>query len=320
MNLKFQKILILSAILLLAALSLNAQYIRYTKAYGKKYVYLKDVAKYYGMNIIKGKKGCELRSRYSRIVFTYQKRSANLNGVKFNFLHAPFVTKGEPVLSEMDFLSLLDPMLRKGALRHGKVKTVMIDPGHGGKDTGAIGTRYREKNIVLQISRKLQNLLKARGYKVVMTRTGDTFPTLHQRSEICAKQRPDIFISIHCNAVGTKSVKGIETYCMTPAGAPSTADIKPSNKKEKGNSFDKNNARLALETQRHLLKNTKAYDRGIKHARFFVLKNASCPGILVETGFLSNSYEEKLLGSSAYQNKIAKGLADAITAYTNAVK
>jgi len=316
---RLQKLLI-SAVIFLVAISLNAQYIRYTKAYGKKYVYLKDVAKYYGMNLVKGRKGCEFRSRYSRISFTYNKRSANFNGVKINFLHVPFVNKGEPMLSKVDFLSLLDPMLRKGALKHGQVRTILIDPGHGGKDTGAIGTRYREKNIVLAISRKLRNLLKARGYRVHMTRTGDTFPSLHQRTDICAKQKPDLFISIHCNAAGSKSAKGIETYCMTPSGAPSTSDKKPSYKTEKGNSFDKNNVRLALEAQRHLLKNTKANDRGVKHARFFVLKNASCPGILVETGFLSNSYEERLLGTSAHQNKIAKGLADAITAYTNAVK
>ena len=317
---RLQKLLILSAILLLAASSVNAQYIRYTKAYGKRYVYLNDVAKYYGMSLIKGSKGCEFRSRFSRIIFTYQKRSAKFNGVKINFLHAPYSKKGEPMLSEQDFLSYLDPMLRKGALKHGKVKKIMIDPGHGGKDTGAIGKRYREKNIVLQISRKLKDLLTAKGYQVIMTRTGDSFPSLQQRAVLCAKHKPDLFISIHCNAVGTKSVKGIETYCMTPAGAPSTADIKPSNKKEKGNGFDKNNARLALEIQRHLLKNTRAYDRGVKHARFFVLKKATCPGVLVETGFLSNSYEERLLGTSAYQTKIAKGLASAVSAYTNAVK
>lgn len=312
--------LTLLTLVLLTAFSANAQYIRYTQAYGKKYVYLKDVAKYYGMTLIKGQKGCELRSRFSRIIFTYDKREANLNGVKINFLFAPFNNKGEPMLSEPDFLSLLDPMIRNGALKKGKVKTVLIDPGHGAKDTGAIGKRYREKNVVLEISRKLRDLLQAKGYQVVMTRTGDSFPSLQQRADICAKQQPDIFISIHCNSAGAISARGIETYCMTPVGSPSTSDKKPSFKKETGNGFDINNARLALEAQKALLKNTGAEDRGVKHARFFVLKNATCPGILVETGFLSNPYEEKLLGATSYQYKIAKGLADAVTAYTNAVK
>lgn len=319
MNLTFQKLSILTVICVIA-FSVNAQYIRYTEAYGKKYVYLKDVAKYYGMTLIKERDHCELRSNFSRIIFTFQRRAAKFNGVKINLLFAPFVRKGEPMLSELDFLSCLTPILQKRALKHYKVKKIMIDPGHGGKDTGAIGKRYREKNIVLQISRKLRDLLKAKGYQVIMTRTGDTFPTLQQRVAMCTKERPDLFISIHCNATSKKSVKGIETYCMTPAGAPSTADTKPSHKKENGNAFDKNSTRLALEVQRYLLINTKAYDRGVKHARFFVLKNASCPGVLVETGFLSNNYEEKLLGSSSYQNKIAKGLADAVSAYTNAVK
>lgn len=307
-------------ILLLTAANVNAQYIRYTKAYGKKYVYLKDVAKYYGMSLVKGSKGCELRSRFSRVVFTYQKRSGEFNGVNVNYLNAPFSYKGEPMLSEIDFISYLDPMLRKGALQRGKINKVMIDPGHGGKDTGAIGASHREKDVVLQIGKKLRDMLSKRGYQVVMTRTGDNFLSLQQRVDLCAKLEPDLFISIHCNSAGAKSARGIETYCMTPAGSASTSDSKPSYKKGKGNAFDKNNARLALEVQKHLLRNTKANDRGIKHARFFVLKNSSCPGILVETGFLSNYYEHRLLGTSAYQDKVAVGIADAVSAYTKAVK
>ena len=307
-------------VVLLAAFSANAQYIRYTKAYGKKYVYIRDVAKYYGMTMLPTGKGCELRSRFSRIIFTYDKRAANFNGVNINFLYAPYNNKGEPMLSEADFSNLLDPMLRKGALKQGKVKTVMIDPGHGAQDTGAIGKRFREKNVVLEISRKLRDMLQAAGYQVVMTRSGDSFPSLQQRSELCAKLKPDIFVSIHCNSAEAQSARGIETYCLTPAGAPSTSDNKPSDKVETGNAFDVNNARLALEAQKSLLKNTGAEDRGVKHARFFVLKNATCPGILVETGFLSNPFEERLLGSSAYQYKLAKGLLDAVTAYSNAVK
>lgn len=319
MTIRFNKLIFLAGCLFIASCA-NAQYIRYTKAYGKKYVYLKDMAKYYGMSLIKGNKGCELRSRFSRVVFTYQKRSGKFNGVKINFLNAPYSYKGEPMLSETDFLLYLDPMLRKGALKKGKVKKVMIDPGHGGKDTGAIGKHIMEKNVALQIAKKLRDLLKAKGYQVIMTRTGDTFPTLQQRVDLCAKHQPDLFISIHCNSAGAKSARGIETYCMTPAGSASTADTKPSNKKEKGNTFDKNNARLAIETHKHVLANAKTLDRGIKHARFFVLKNASCPGILLETGFLSNYYDERNLGSAAYQAKIAKGLADAVSAYTKAVK
>lgn len=320
MNYRLKKIILLLTLIFFSVQVLNAKYIRYKKAYGKKYVYLKDVANYYGMSLVKGNKTCELRSRFSRVVFNYQKRSGKFNGIEINYLNAPFLSKGEPMLSEVDFLYYLDPMLRKGALKKQNIKKIMIDPGHGGKDTGAIGRNHREKNIVLQISKKLRDMLRKRGYQVIMTRTGDTFPTLQQRVDLCSKHQPDLFISIHCNSAAAKSARGIESYCMTPAGSASTADTKPSYKKEKGNTFDKSNARLALEVQKHLLRNTKARDRGVRHARFFVLKNISCPGVLVETGFLSNYYDHRLLGTSAYQDKVAVGLADAISAYTEAVK
>jgi len=315
-----KRVIFLIIALVVFSITVNGQYIRFTKAYGKKYVYLKDVAKYYGMHIVTTQKGCELRSRYSALGVTFQKRGARFNGMKINLLNAPFLKKGQPMISEVDFLSFLEPLLRKKALTHGKVKTIMIDPGHGGKDSGAKGKRYKEKDIVLKISQKLRYFLEAKGYKVILTRSDDRFPTLLDRTEMCSKYNPDLFLSIHCNAAGAKSANGIETFCMTPAGSASTTDIKPSYKKEKGNAFNKNSARLAVEVQKQLLKETNAHDRGVKHARFFVLKKGSSPGVLIEAGFLSNYPEESKLGSSAYQTKIAKAIANAVIIYTKAVK
>lgn len=309
----------LTFLLILSAFSVNAQYIRFTKAYGKKYVYIRDVARYYGMSLVKGSKSCELRSRYSRIIFTYQKRSGILNGVKVNFMNAPFLKGKEPVMSENDFLLLLDPVLRKAALKKTRIRTVMIDPGHGKRDTGAIGSRFREKDIVLKISKKLRDILIAKGYRVLMTRSTDIFPSLSERTDLCNKLKPDLFLSIHCNSAAAKSASGVETYCLTPVGEASSSSNKPEKTTQKGNSNDKENAKLAYEIQKGILRHTKAKDRGVKFARFFVLKNISCPGVLIETGFLSNNREENLLGSSYYQQKIANGIAEAVLLYTKAV-
>ncbi len=298
----------------------QANHIRVAKAYGRNYVYLEDVAKYYGMSLVKAHPECELRSRFSRIIFTPEKRSAVFNGFKINLLYSPFLHKGEPMISQTDFSLVLDPMLRKAALPQQRVRKIMLDPGHGGKDHGATGKLYREKDLVIQISRRLRSILTASGFEVVMTRDGDTFLSLQERADLCARNSPDIFISIHCNAVATESVKGIETFCIPPAGAPSTSENNAPDTQEKGNLHDKSNARLALEVQRHTLLATGAQDRGVKHARFSVLKNASSPAVLVETGFLSNTAEERLLGSTAYQKKIAEGIAKAIAAYAEAVK
>ena len=303
--------------------TLNAQYIRYTKLHGNRYVYLTDIARYYGMRLLKKKKGCELKSKYSRIIFTYNTRKAVFNNINISFSNSPIFNKRKqvPLLAEHDFLLFLDPMLRKSALPRKKIHTVMLDPGHGAKDTGAIGRRYKEKDIALKIALKLRAKLRAKGYRVLMTRTGDTFPSLLDRTEICGKYKPDLFISIHCNAAGLHSgARGIETFSMTPAGERSTADSKSSAKVEKGNRFDKNNSRLALEIQKKLILYTKANDRGIKHARFFVLKHSSCPAILIETGFLSDAFEESLLGASSYQDKVATAIAAGVDAYRAAVK
>ena len=303
--------------------SVNAQFIRFTKMKGKRFVYLSDVARYYGMKLVRTKKGCELVSRYSRIVFKYNSRKAVFNGIQVTFSHSPYFNKVKnmPLLSEHDFLLFLDPMLRKNALPRSRIKTIMLDPGHGAKDTGAIGHRYREKDIVLKIALKLRVKLRQMGFRVLMTRTGDSFPSLHDRTELCKKYKPDLFISIHCNSGGSSGkARGVETYCMTPAGESSTADNKPSYKVEEGNKYDKCNARLALEIQRMMLAYTGAKDRGVRRARFFVLKHATCPAVLVETGFLSNEFEEGLLGATSYQNRIASALAEGIKRYVQAVK
>ena len=311
----------LLCVLLCAPFAANAQqYIRFVRVYGRNYVYLDDVAKYYGMTLVKGQQECELRSKYSKIVFTMDKRSAEFNTVRINFLYAPMYHKGSPMMSQLDFSLVLDPMLRKAAVPRQLVKKIMIDPGHGGKDNGAAGKRYREKDLVLQISRRLRDALKGSGFEVVMTRDSDVFLSLQERAALCVKHQPDIFLSIHCNSASAESVSGIETFCLTPAGAPSTSDTNASDAIEAGNSYDKSNARLALEVQRHLLVATGARDRGVKHARFHVLRNASCPSALVEVGFLSNAAEERLLGSPAHQQKIAEGIAKAVAAYSDVVK
>jgi len=306
--------------MIFVASSLNAQYIRFTKAYGKRYVYLSDVARYYGMRLRVGKKKCEMSSRYSQLSFTFNRRSGFINGVKVNFMNAPFFSRGRPFVSEHDFLLLIDPILRKGALHRHKLTTVMIDPGHGKQDTGAVGARYKEKNIALLIAKALKTRLKALGFKVVMTRSADKFPSLKDRTNSAEKLKPDIFISIHCNSAKSKAAHGIETYCMTPAGEASSSERTSQASKLRGNNHDKENARFAYEIQKNLIRATKANDRGMKFARFFVLKNINCPGVLVETGFLSNNAEEARLGYRSYRAKIVNGLVNGILAYKKATR
>ncbi len=312
-------------LLLLLFISISSLYggmtVRYINKYGRKYVYLKDVTRYYGMNLKINKKDCKMTSKYSKLEFTYSKRAFYANSVKMHLLFAPFLQKGEAFVSEIDFLRLIDPVLRYKSLVKHKLKTIVIDAGHGGKYPGAVGTKYKEKTLTLQMARYLEAILKARGYTVYMTRKTDKHLSsktlkgdLGMRAKFATSKKADLFVSIHCNSASS-SVSGFETYCLTPAKAPSTIEAKPKNKIEKGNKNDKNSLRLAYEVQKALKNNTKSKDRGVKHARFFVLKNNTVPAILVEAGFLTNPAEQKLLGSKGYQYMIAKSIAEGISRY-----
>lgn len=147
----------------------------------------------------------------------------------------------------------------------------MIDPGHGGTDNGAPGPIFPEKILTLQMAHRLRTKLLGYGFEVIMTRTTDKKLELKDRTDMCEKVKPDLFISIHCNASPNKSVTGIETWLVAPYGGPSAQENKPKTTLDKGNQFDRYNFRLAYEIQKGMLKMfPERVDRGVKPSRFFV--------------------------------------------------
>lgn len=288
----------------------------------ERFVLLPDVARYYGMRVIPGKLGVTLKSRRDQIVLQFDKRQASVNGTMIYLTCAPLVKKNQIYLAEKDFQLVIDPVIRNAPLNRHPVKTVLIDPGHGGKDEGAAGTGgVLEKNVNLAIAYQLALRLSRMGCRVFMTRIKDRYLTLQQRTDMCGKLKPDLFISIHCNSVASNpKANGIETYALTPQGAASTADSKKGTQSYSGNAFDRNNYRLAFEVQKGLLAYTKAADRGVRHARFFVIKNSTCPAILIETGFLPHSSEGRQLNRKEYQDKLVSGIASGIAVYTGSVQ
>ncbi len=289
--------------------------IRYIRQGDQKYIYLRDVATYYGMECFVWKDHTVLSSKYSKLIFYSDKRSAELNGVSVSLLFAPFTRGIQSFINYADFLYTVDPLLRSAALIGQKPKVIVIDPGHGGKDKGGAGTHFAEKNIVLSMAKKLSTLLQRQGFRVVLTRNNDTTVSLQQRVNRARSVKADLYISLHANIAADKQVSGVETFCMTPAGTPSTYSNSPSNNKESGNLFDQNNMALAFYIQQGLIKRTKATDRGVRRARFYVLRNVNCPAVLVETGFLSNRNEESKLNTNWYQNLIVRGIAEGILRY-----
>jgi len=285
-----------------------------------KYVHLRDVAVNYGLTFAYTQKsgktsGAVIYDKTRKAVLSATYREGTVNGTQVHFLYPMLLKNGEPYISEVDFLTCLDPLLRyKTAVKLG-MKTIMIDAGHGGTDPGAVNGSHKEKVYTLQIAKRLQTQLEKLGFRVIMTRTGDTYPTLQERAALCKKYKPDLYISIHCNSSTNKTPSGIETYRAVPVGGTETKGSKVKTEKQSANEFDANSSRLAFEMQKGLVAATGANDRGTRHQAIYVIGNASCPAVLLEVGYLSNDAELKKIASPEYQNKIVSGILAGLAGY-----
>ncbi|MDD4870687.1 MAG: N-acetylmuramoyl-L-alanine amidase [Kiritimatiellae bacterium] len=215
------------------------------------------------------------------------------------------------LLAQYDANKIIDPLIRLNQ-RRGITNNlvVIIDPGHGGKDNGAIGPRKAcEKKIVLDIANSVKRKLECPKISVKLTRKWDSALSRTERTNVARNYKADIFVSIHINSARNTEASGVESYIMPGPGFPSTVGNTTDNKNSPANKFDSASIQLAYCVHRQILESTGAIDRGIRHARFDVLQDAPCPAILVECGFVSNSAEESNLTKKKYRETIA----DAIT-------
>lgn len=218
---------------------------------------------------------------------------------------------------------------------------IVIDAGHGGHDSGAIGAGQYEKDLVLQIAKRTANKFKSMGYSVHLTRANDRFIKLSGRTKIADRKDAKVFISIHANAIAQKSrfgqVEGIETYFLQKTrDAKSQRIAKRENEAvlQGADALSKNviidsvlngpkiieSNKLAIDVQANIMKNVRsaygdARNGGIKPAPFYVLVGASRPSILVEVGYITNPKERARLFTSDYQERIAKGIVAGATRY-----
>ena len=227
----------------------------------------------------------------------------------------PAVLSGGSVyVSESDWRSTFSVLFTPSMVPGHRINCITLDAGHGGNDKGASGKISHEKNITLKITRRVAAILRNCGYQVQMTRNRDVAVPLKNRSAIQRMKKSDLFVSIHVNAAANTKVTGVETFCLTPADAPSSSG-KAELQRNSANRWDLNNFALACRIQNALIRRTGAVDRGVKRARFAVLRDISAPGVLVEIGFISNPAEERKLNDPVYQEKIARGIAHGILVY-----
>jgi N-acetylmuramoyl-L-alanine amidase len=210
------------------------------------------------------------------------------------------------------------PSLAANALIH----TVVLDPGHGGADTGARGlSGHVEKEWTLDVARHVASRLADAGVRVLLTRETDSTTPLEGRPAFCLAHGGDLFVSIHFNS-GGPTANGIETYCLTPAGSSSTDDANPRrrNDAQAGNRWDERNVWLAHCVHAAALGATGAADRGVRRARFEVLRDANCPAILIEGGFLTNQTEEQYVLKAEYRERLSEAISKGILAYKRSLE
>lgn len=287
----------------------------YSIVSGRKYYRAYDIARYYRMKLRKFGTYYEMTGAPGRMVFTPNKRYGSFNNIVINYDFVPVVQQGELYISSADFFNHVQVLLNVRSLRAIGVKTILIDPGHGGNDQGAAGASYTEKALTLQVAKQLYRILSKMGYRVLMTRVNDRKLELSDRAKASNSIKADLFISIHMNAAKNRNVRGIETFALTASGSPSSGGKQVQYNQYPGNSAANNSMFLAWHVQNMLIRNTKAVDRGVKRARFVVLRETRCPSILVECGFISNRNEEYLLGNANYQEKLAQSIALGIYYY-----
>jgi N-acetylmuramoyl-L-alanine amidase len=323
--------------LLAFTLSASAQWEEKT-INGRGYVSTNSMKTYYGFNSL-NQSGKEITLKKQSpndpkrgIIVTMRDGSQEclMNGVKFVFTYPVISSGGKTWISKMDLVKLVHPVLMPGDIREAaNFRTVIIDPGHGGKDPGATNSLGTEASYNLKVSMYLKEILEKSGFKVIMTRDSNRYLSLQQRVDVANQSRENaIFISIHHNS-GQSAARGIETFTLSPVGvAHYGSNLKASDLQTRtGNFHDSANVALATAVHGTLLttlkdeKTKKAYtlDRGIKRARFSVLSGVKHPSILVECGFMTHSYEARLINDTGYQKTVAKSIAFAIQRYRSAV-
>lgn len=294
------------------------------KQQGRDYVSFTNVARFYQFpEYTRVSRTVSLRSKQRGIRAQAGTSELYINGVRF-FTDFPILTSSnDELISAMDVSKLIEPVIRPNRIKNThKIETVVLDPGHGGVDNGASNRWGSEKSFTLDVANNARQQLLAAGYKVEMTRTTDKAVSLDDRVNFANRFANAVFISIHFNSSG--SAEGIESYALAPAGVVSNAALEKEAAFSNvqwcpGNAEDEKNIALSAAVHASVLSRAAMFDRGVKHARFHVLRHIKIPAVLVECGFLSNPSEGQRIATAQFRQQIGGAIAQAVKNYDAAV-
>ena len=293
------------------------------KINGTEYVSLKEVAGKLGMkrSWTDLRERMLLQSKWTRMEFEIHQRDIKINKVRV-FLGFPVAYhRSDLYISRLDLKDTIYPILTPQiGLPVPNLRRIAIDAGHGGKDPGTQNAKLglTEKHLVLDISRRLGAILEAKGYEVVYTRERDRYIELKERAQNANRREADLFLSIHLNGVDSPSVGGAETYAFTPRNQPSTRNKAVGSSARRyyvGNKNNNWNTLIAFYVQDAMIRQLGTVDRGVKRARWTVLRDLNCPGVMIEAGFITNPREGRRIKTAAYRQRIAETVADGVLRY-----
>ncbi|MGB8368739.1 MAG: N-acetylmuramoyl-L-alanine amidase family protein [Limisphaerales bacterium] len=328
-------------LLLLFCSIFAGQFVSEARSYtGKEWVSLSEWAKENNFKLtwIKKEESFTLTNECFRLSFKTDSQLAEINGVNVWMCNPITLKDGQLCISSLDLNTCIEPILFPQTNQvHATIQTICLDPGHGRKDTGGVFGRYVEKQFTLPLAEELAGQLEAVGFKVILTRTNDTFVELEDRPALANRLKADLFISLHFNIGPPGKAKGVEVYCLTPPKASSTnigrwghisewGDWRNINEWGhgtgllSGNRCDNRNVFLAYQLQKSLVNNLPTNDHGLRRARFAVLRTAEMPAVLIEGGFLSDPVEQKRIADPKYRDQMAAAIVQGVLAYQHAVK
>ena len=292
------------------------------KVSGRDYLSVDNISRFYGLpaGISGSGEKIDFETVKNPLEFVSGSREVIINGAR-SWLCFPVIEQdGKLLVSRTDVAKTIEPLVRPHRVPNvGKVQTVVVDPGHGGYDKGQVSRYGYEKDFALDVARKLRPLLLSKGLRVIMTREGDYFVSLEVRAQIANKARDSIFVSIHFNGSNDdRNATGFEIFSFTPRGAPSTSDgaVAPSALSvQPGSAVDAQSMALSACIYHSLLGHLPEYDRGIKRARFAVLRLTKVPAVLIEGGFLTENGECKLIAQKDWRARLAHAIGVGIESY-----
>ena len=296
---------------------------------GQYYVPLANWARANGLRCSLLKRGDEVvaTNRTIRLVFDKDSRMVEVNGTDVALSFPLAADRGTLYIAQLDLNATIRPLLflpRFADTR--RLTTICLDPGHGGRDTGNRAPGFfshYEKTYTLALALELRSQLQRAGFNVLLTRSQDTKVELPDRPALANRRGADLFISLHFNSTetGRNEVEGPETYCITPVGASSTnargegSDYGPTT----ANRLEQKSLLLAYQMERALVQNLRVPDRGVRRARFAVLRDATMPAILIEGGYMTHPADSKRIYSAVGRSQMAQAMVKGILAYQRLV-